>query len=88
MSEDPAFALANHVVRTGFDALPTETVTATKRDILDTFGCMLGGSGAPGIDALFEMADHWGGREESQVLLRRRSDPDRKSTRLNSSHRS
>jgi len=85
MSEDPAFALANHVVRTGFDALPTETVTATKRDILDTFGCMLGGSGAPGIDALFEMADHWGGREESRVLLRGRRLPAPQAALLNAS---
>ncbi len=45
------------------------TVAATKRDILDTFGCILGGSGAPGIDALVAIADHWGGREESNVLL-------------------
>ncbi len=85
MAEDPAFALADHVARTGFDALPAATVAATKRDILDTFGCILGGSGAPGIDALYEMADHWGGREESRVVLRARRLPAPQAALLNAS---
>jgi 2-methylcitrate dehydratase PrpD len=75
MVQDPAFALAAHVTGTGFADLPATTVAATKRDILDTFGCILGGSGAPGIDALVEVADHWGGREESIVVLHGRRLP-------------
>ena len=43
---------------------------SARRDILDTFGCMLGGSGSPGIDELFAVIARWGGREESRVLLR------------------
>jgi hypothetical protein len=31
---------------------------------------MLGGSGSPGIDELCAVIGHWGGREESRVLLR------------------
>lgn len=85
MTEDPAFALAAHVTGTGFDALPAATVAATKRDILDTFGCILGGSGAPGIDALFEVADYWGGREESVVVLRGRRLPAPQAALLNAS---
>jgi 2-methylcitrate dehydratase PrpD len=85
MTQDPAFALATHVTRTGFADLPAATVAATKRDILDTFGCMLGGSGAPGIDALFELEDHWGGREESVVLLRGRRLPAPRAALLNAS---
>ena len=85
MTEDPAFALAAHVTGTQFGALPAATVAATKRDILDTFGCILGGSAAPGIDALFEMADHWGGREESVVLLRGRRLPAPQAALLNAS---
>jgi len=84
-TEDPAFALAAHVTRTGFEALPAATVAATKRDILDTFGCVLGGSGAPGIDALFELADEWGGREESIVVLRGRRLPAPQAALLNAS---
>ncbi len=41
-----------------------------RRDILDTFGCMLGGSGSPGIEELFAVTSRWGGLEESRVLLR------------------
>jgi 2-methylcitrate dehydratase PrpD len=85
MEQDPAFALAAHVTRTGFADLPAATVAATKRDIIDTFGCILGGSGAPGIDALFDLADHWGGREESVVLLRRRRLPAPQAALLNAS---
>ena len=85
MTEDPAFALARHVVATGYDALPAATVTATKRDILDTFGFILGGSGAPGIDDIYDLADHWGGREESTVMLRGRKLPAPQAALVNAS---
>jgi 2-methylcitrate dehydratase PrpD len=85
MDQDPAFAFAAHVTRTSFGDLPAATVAATKRDILDTFGCILGGSGAPGIDALFAVADHWGGREESTVLLHGRRLPAPQAALLNAS---
>src|SRR4051812_7998708 len=85
MAEDPAFALATHVTAVDFAALPPCTVIATKRDALDTFGCILGGSGAPGIGELFEIADHWGGREESTVILRGRRLPAPQAALLNAS---
>src|SRR5438270_8141509 len=70
MTDDPAWPLARHVCRTGYADLPASAVDSARRDILDTFGCMLGGSGSPGIDELFAVIAHWGGREESRVLLR------------------
>src|SRR5271169_3855781 len=70
MTEDAAWPLAEHVCRTGYADLPASTVESARRDILDTFGCMLGGSGSPGIDELFAVISRWGGREESRVLLR------------------
>jgi 2-methylcitrate dehydratase PrpD len=66
---DPAVVLAEHVCRTAFTDLPSEAVTATKRDILDTLGAMLGGSVAPGIAELTSLVRHWGGREESSLIL-------------------
>jgi len=69
LTVDPASTLAAHVCAIGFDDLPDATITATKRDILDTFGCMLGGSAAPGIATLLKLAAHRGGREEAGVLL-------------------
>jgi len=70
MTDDPAWPLAQHVCRTRYADLPASAVESARRDILDTFGCMLGGSGSPGIDELFAVIDRWGGREESRVLLR------------------
>jgi 2-methylcitrate dehydratase PrpD len=69
MTDDPALALAGHVCRRGYADLPASAIESTRRDILDTFGCMLGGSGSPGIGELFAVISHWGGVEESSVLL-------------------
>jgi 2-methylcitrate dehydratase PrpD len=70
MTDDAAWPLARHVCRTGYADLPASAVESARRDILDTFGCMLGGSGSPGIDELFAVLSRWGGRAESRVLLR------------------
>ena len=70
MTDDAAWPLAQHVCSTDFADLPASAVESARRDILDTFGCMLGGSGSPGIDELFAVIARWGGREESRVLLR------------------
>ena len=61
MTDDPAWPLARHVCRTGYVDLPASAVESARRDILDTFGCMLGGSGSPGIDVLFAVIVRWGG---------------------------
>ena len=70
MTDDPASRLAHHVCRTGYADLPANAVESACRDILDTFGCMLGGSGSPGMDELFRVISRWGGLPESRVLLR------------------
>lgn len=85
MPQDPAFALAAHVARTRFEDLPAAAVAATRRDVLDTFGCMLGGSGAPGIDDIAALLEDWGGRPESTALLRGRALPAPAAAMLNAS---
>src|SRR5258707_11971482 len=70
MTADAAWPLAQHVCRTGYADLPAGAVESARRDILDTLGCMLGGSGSPGIDELFAVISRWGGLAESRVLLR------------------
>ncbi len=85
MTDDPAWPLAEHVCRTGYADLPASTIQSARRDILDTFGCMLGGSGSPGIDQLCAVIGHWGGREESRVLLRGASLPAPQAALLNAS---
>src|SRR5437016_9543466 len=70
MTNDPAWPLAQHVCRTNYADLPASAVASARRDTLDTFGCMLGGSGSSGIDELCGVIGRWGGLEESRVLLR------------------
>jgi hypothetical protein len=65
MTDDAAWPLAQHVCRTGYADLPVSAVESARRDILDTFGCMLGGSGSPGIDELFAVISRWGGLAEA-----------------------
>jgi 2-methylcitrate dehydratase PrpD len=66
---DPVVTLAEHVCRTRFADLPASAVMATKRDILDTLGAALGGSGAPGIATLAGLVRRWGGAPESTVWV-------------------
>ncbi len=75
MPQDPAFALADHVARTQWADLPASAIAASTRDILDTFGCMIGGTAAPGIDDMHALYDDWGGKPESRVMLRGRTLP-------------
>jgi len=85
MTDDPAWALAQHVCRTSYADLPASAVESARRDILDTFGCMLGGSGSPGIGELVAVVSHWGGLAESRVLLRGVSLPSPQAALLNAS---
>jgi 2-methylcitrate dehydratase PrpD len=85
MTDDAAWPLARHVCRTGYADLPASAVQSARRDILDTFGCMLGGSGSPGIDELCAVIGHWAGREESRVLLRETRLPAPQAALLNAS---
>jgi 2-methylcitrate dehydratase PrpD len=85
MTDVSAWRLAQHVCRTGYADLPASAVESARRDILDTFGCMLGGSGSPGIDELFRVVSRWGGLPESRVLLRGISLPAPQAAFLNAS---
>jgi len=85
MTDDSAWPLAQHVCRTHYADLPASAIQSARRDILDTLGCMLGGSGSPGINELFVVISHWGGREESRILLRGNGLPAPQAALLNAS---
>jgi 2-methylcitrate dehydratase PrpD len=85
MTKDPAWALAEHVCGASFETLPDPVRSATQHDILDTFGCLLGGSGAPGIAELARVLGNWGGTEESQVMLWQRRLPAPQAALMNAS---
>lgn len=66
---DPAQTLAQHACHTTYDNLSEDAIRASRRDLLDTLGAMLGGSNAPGIDNLVGLVRRWGGIAESHLLL-------------------
>jgi 2-methylcitrate dehydratase PrpD len=83
--KDPAWALAEHVCGCSLADLPATTRIATCNDILDTFGCLLGGSGEPGIAELVRVVGGWGGVEQSQVMLWQRRLPAPHAAMMNAS---
>ena len=85
MTDDAAWPLAHYVCRTVYTDLPRSAIQSARRDILDTFGCMLGGSGSPGIEELWRVMGRWGGLEESRVLLRAARLPAPQAALLNAS---
>ncbi len=66
---DPAQTLAAHVCGIVLEDIPVTSLEATRRDVLDTFGAMLGGSGAPGIEELSSLTRRWGGLEEASLVV-------------------
>ena len=60
--------IATHVASAQPGCLTASTVRATCRDILDTFGCLLGGRAAPGIGTMRELVQGWGGRPEATIV--------------------
>jgi 2-methylcitrate dehydratase PrpD len=85
MIMDPAWALAEHICRSDLENLPTSTRAATCNDVLDTFGCLLGGSRAPGIAELARIIGGWGGAPQSQVMLWQRRLPAPQAAMMNAS---
>lgn len=66
---DVGYALATNIASTEFRHLPAEVVEVTKKTILDTLGCILGGSGAgAGIDEVVTLVKEGGGNNESTVF--------------------
>ena len=66
--QDAAFAVAETVVKTGFDALPRKAVQVTKNDILDTLGTCIAGSTSAASSEVVELAREWGGKPESSII--------------------
>jgi 2-methylcitrate dehydratase PrpD len=62
-------AIANYVVNTEYDDLSTEAIHATKRMILDTVGCAVGGFCADVSKILIEFKRELGGTPEATILV-------------------
>lgn len=65
---DAAAIIARHLFDTDFDRIPGELLPSLKLRVLDTLGCMLAGSGAPGCPELANLCRAWGGAPQSRVI--------------------
>lgn len=60
--------IARYVAETKFGDLNPAVISSARRSTLDTFGAMLAGSSAPGIDTMVEFANGWGGNQEATLI--------------------
>lgn len=67
--------LSTHASTVTFEQIGDAGVEAAKRATLDTIGCIIAASRAPGIDILVELATMWGGKGEAAVIGRNLSTP-------------
>jgi 2-methylcitrate dehydratase PrpD len=84
-TKDPARTLAEHECSRGLADLAAATRVASCDDILDTFGCLLGGGVEPGIAELIRVVGGWGGAAQSQVLLSQQRLPASHAAMMNAS---
>ena len=62
-------ALSANVIKTQFSDLDAPAVELAKNRIIDVLGCVIGGSNAPGNKAMLDMAQRWGGQNESTIMI-------------------
>ncbi len=65
---DSIYPLVVHAARTGADEIPAEVLRRAAELLLDTIGCMLGGSSAEGVQALRDTVLFWGGNPVSRIV--------------------
>jgi len=61
--------LAEKIIQFKYQDLPQEVVSSVKKGIIDSLGVLVAGSSAPGCPQVIELLRHWGGKEESSVLV-------------------
>lgn len=66
---DASTDFARLIVNTAFDNIPPDAVEGAKRDILDTLGVAVAGSGAAGISEIMELVREWGGKKQSSIIM-------------------
>ncbi|MFH1382685.1 MAG: MmgE/PrpD family protein [Chloroflexota bacterium] len=61
--------LASFVISSKYEDLPQNVIDITKKDIIDTLGTTLAGSGAPGCKEVVDLTTELGGRADATVLV-------------------
>ncbi|MBI2830648.1 MAG: MmgE/PrpD family protein [Chloroflexi bacterium] len=67
--KDVAYDLVANAVSVRYEGLPEDIVDVTKKFILDTIGCGIAGSTAPGCADTVELIKDWGGKPESTIMV-------------------
>ena len=67
--KDLVYDLAANVAKVKYGDLPEDVVEITKKFILDTLGCAIAGSSAPGCSTVVDLIKDWGGKEESTIMV-------------------
>jgi 2-methylcitrate dehydratase PrpD len=67
--KDIAFELANYIVKTRFENIPSEVIQVAKAFFLDSLGVAVAGSTAPGSKEVVSLVENWGGCRESTIWM-------------------
>lgn len=59
--------IVRHILKTGYEDLPSEAVAYAKKSILDTMGVIIAGSSEEGCGRLVEYVLDWGGRPDCTI---------------------
>jgi 2-methylcitrate dehydratase PrpD len=65
---DPVFALAEGLAGIRYANLPASTVSAAQRVVLDSLAVAIAGRGCGDVEALYGLAQEWGGAPQAAVL--------------------
>ncbi len=66
---DASALLAENVVNTGYKGLSPNDIEVVKKDILDTLGCIIGGSSHPPFKQLVAYLKDQRGKRESTIMV-------------------
>ena len=66
---DLIYELVRHVLKARYEDLSPNAVQVVKKTLIDTLGCVIAGSTAPGCRDLVDLVKDWGGKPESTVLV-------------------
>ena len=67
--DDLMETLVAHLVNTTWQSIPADVIEGTKKNILDTIGCIVAGSSATACADVAGLVKDWGGKPESSVLI-------------------
>ena len=64
---DPVVPISKFIANIRAEDIPRHVEAASKRALIDTLGCILAGSSAPGVRELVAQIEEWGGAAQSAV---------------------